>query len=117
MLGDMAVAIHPEDTRYQHLIGRHVRLPLCERSIPIIADEYVDPAFGTGCVKITPAHDFNDYQMGQRHHLVPLNIFTLDGKINDLAPIEYQGMDRFEARKRILADLDAQGLLYETKAT
>lgn len=115
MLGDMAVAVHPEDTRYRHMIGRHVRLPLCERSIPVIADEYVDPAFGTGCVKITPAHDFNDYQMGKRHHLVPLNIFTLDGKINDLAPIDYQGMDRFEARKRILADLEMQGLLVETK--
>lgn len=115
MLGDMAVAVHPEDTRYQHIIGRHVRLPLCERSIPVIADEYVDPTFGTGCVKITPAHDFNDYQMGKRHHLVPLNIFTLDGKINDLAPIDYQGMDRFEARKKILADLEMQGLLVETK--
>nr|HQU62438.1 class I tRNA ligase family protein [Nitrosomonas sp.] len=85
MLGDVAVAVHPEDERYQHLIGRHVRLPLCERSIPVIADSYVDPEFGTGCVKITPAHDFNDYQMGQRHQLVPINIFTLDGKINDLA--------------------------------
>jgi valyl-tRNA synthetase len=115
MLGDMAVAVHPRDIRYQHMIGRHVRLPLCERSIPIIADEYVDPAFGTGCVKITPAHDFNDYQMGQRHQLIPLNIFTLDGKINDLAPTEYQGMDRFEARKKILSDLEAQGLLFETK--
>jgi valyl-tRNA synthetase len=115
MLGDMAVAVHPKDIRYQHMIGRHVRLPLCERSIPIIADEYVDPAFGTGCVKITPAHDFNDYQMGQRHQLIPLNIFTLDGKINDLAPTEYQGMDRFEARKKILADLETKGLLFETK--
>lgn len=115
MLGDMAVAVHPKDIRYQHMIGRHVRLPLCERSIPVIADEYVDPKFGTGCVKITPAHDFNDYQMGQRHQLIPLNIFTLDGKINDLAPIEYQGMDRFEARKKILVNLEAQGLLVETK--
>ena len=115
MLGDMAVAVHPDDARYQHLIGRHVRLPLCERSIPVIADAYVDPEFGSGCVKITPAHDFNDYQMGQRHKLVPLSIFTLDGKINDLAPAEYQGLDRFDARKRIIADLDAQGLLVETK--
>lgn len=115
MLGDMAVAVHPDDSRYQHLIGRHVRLPLCERSIPVIADEYVDPSFGTGCVKITPAHDFNDYQMGQRHKLVPLSIFTLDGKINDLAPSEYQSMDRFEARKRIITDLEALGLLVETK--
>ncbi len=115
MLGDMAVAVHPDDPRYQHLIGRHVRLPLCERSIPVIADAYVDPAFGTGCVKITPAHDFNDYQVGQRHKLVPLNILTLDGKINDLAPAEYQGLDRFDARKKIISDLQNQGLLVETK--
>jgi valyl-tRNA synthetase len=115
MLGDVAVAVHPEDPRYQHLIGRHVRLPLCERTIPIIADTYVDREFGTGCVKITPAHDFNDYQVGQRHHLAALNIFTLDGKINDLAPIDYQGMDRFEARKKIVADLESQGFLVETK--
>src|SRR5687768_8646254 len=115
MLGDMAVAVHPDDQRYRHLIGLHVRLPLCERSIPIIADAYVDPEFGTGCVKITPAHDFNDYQVGQRHRLVPLNIFTLDGKINDLAPAEYQGLDRFEARKKIISDLKDQRLLVETK--
>lgn len=115
MLGDVAVAVHPEDARYQHLTGRHVRLPLCERSIPVIADSYVDPEFGTGCVKITPAHDFNDYQMGQRHQLVPINIFTLDGKINDLAPTKYQGMDRFEARKIIVSDLETHGYLVETK--
>ena len=115
MLGDMAVAVHPDDARYRHLIGRHVRLPLCERTIPIIADTYVDPEFGTGCVKITPAHDFNDYQVGQRHKLVPLNIFTLDGKINDLAPIVYQGLDRFEARKKVIVDLEQQGFLVETK--
>ncbi len=115
MLGDVAVAVHPDDSRYQHLIGRHVRLPLCERTIPIIADSYVDLGFGTGCVKITPAHDFNDYQVGQRHHLVPINIFTLDGKINDLAPTDYHGMDRFDARKKIIADLQAQGFLVETK--
>ncbi|GAO35060.1 valyl-tRNA synthetase [Sulfuricella sp. T08] len=115
MLGDMAVAVHPDDERYQHLIGKHVRLPLCERTIAIIADDYVDPAFGTGCVKITPAHDFNDYQVGLRHHLEPLSILTLDAKINDLAPSEYQGMDRYEARKKIIADLEAQGLLVETK--
>ncbi|WP_394807947.1 valine--tRNA ligase [Nitrosomonas sp.] len=115
MLGDVAVAVHPDDPRYQHLIGRHVRLPLCERTIPIIADTYVDLEFGTGCVKITPAHDFNDYQVGQRHHLVPINIFTLDGKINDLAPTEYQGLDRFDARKKIIADLETQGFLVETK--
>ncbi|WP_090826669.1 valine--tRNA ligase [Nitrosovibrio tenuis] len=115
MLGDMAVAVHPDDARYRHLIGRHARLPLCERNIPIIADPYVDPAFGTGCVKITPAHDFNDYQVGQRHKLVPLNIFTLEGRINDLAPVEYQGLDRFDARKKVIADLEQQGFLVETK--
>ncbi len=115
MLGDVAVAVHPDDPRYQHLIGRHVRLPLCERTIPIIADTYVDKEFGTGCVKITPAHDFNDYQVGQRHHLAPVNILTLDGKINDLAPLDYQGMDRFDARKKIVADLEAQDYLVEVK--
>ena len=115
MLGDVAVAVHPDDPRYRHLIGRHVRLPLCERTIPIIADTYVDLEFGTGCVKITPAHDFNDYQVGQRHHLTPINIFTLDGKINEFAPEQYQGMDRFDARKKIIADLEAQGFLMETK--
>ena len=115
LLGDMAVAVHPEDERYRHLIGKHVRLPLCERTIPIIADDYVDKEFGTGCVKITPAHDFNDYQVGQRHHLEPLSIFTLDAKINELAPSQYQGMDRFDARKRIVADLEAQGYLVEIK--
>lgn len=115
MLGDMAVAVNPDDDRYSHLIGKHLRLPLSERTIPIIGDSYVDPTFGTGCVKITPAHDFNDYQMGLRHKLVPLNIFTLDGKINELAPSEYQGLDRFDARKRILADLEAHELLVETR--
>ena len=115
MLGDMAVAVHPDDPRYRHLIGRHVRLPLCERSIPIIADTYVDPEFGTGCLKITPAHDFNDYQVGKRHGLVPLGILTLDGRINELAPTQYQGMDRLDARKKIISDLKGQGLLIETK--
>lgn len=115
MLGDMAVAVHPEDERYRHLIGQHLRLPLSERTIPIIADDYVDPTFGTGCVKITPAHDFNDYQVGLRHKLIPLNIFTLDGKINECAPTEYQGIDRFDARKKIISDLEAQGLLVETR--
>src|SRR3954447_12590968 len=115
MLGDMAVAVHPDDARYKHLVGRHLRLPLSERSIPIIADSYVDPGFGTGCVKITPAHDFNDYQVGKRHNLIPLNIFTLDGKINDLAPAEYEGLDRFDARKKIISDLEQQGLLVGIK--
>ncbi|MEA5098653.1 MAG: valine--tRNA ligase [Burkholderiaceae bacterium] len=111
MLGDTAVAVDPTDERYQHLIGKMVRLPLCDREIPIIADDYVDKEFGTGCVKITPAHDFNDYQVGQRHSLPQINIFTLDAKINENAPAAYQGMDRFAARKQIVADLDAQGLL------
>jgi len=115
MLGDVAVAVHPDDERYRHLIGKHVRLPLAERSIPIIADSYVDPAFGTGCVKITPAHDFNDWQVGQRHKLIPISIFTLDAKINDLAPTEYQGLDRYDARARIVEDLQAKGLLEDTK--
>ena len=113
MLGDVAVAVNPTDERYTHLVGKMLRLPLCERSIPVIADDYVDAAFGTGCVKITPAHDFNDYQVGQRHKLPPINILTLDAKINDLAPDRYQGMDRFEARKRIIADLEEQSLLVE----
>lgn len=115
MLGDVAVAVNPSDERYTHLVGKMLRLPLCERSIPVIADDYVDAAFGTGCVKITPAHDFNDYQVGQRHKLPPINILTLDAKINDLAPDRYQGMDRFEARKRIIADLEEQSLLVEVK--
>ncbi len=115
LLGDVAVAVHPEDARYKHLIGLRLQLPLCNRTIPIIADEYVDPAFGTGCVKITPAHDFNDYAMGQRHNLTPINIFTLDAKINEHAPASYQGLDRFEARKQILADLEKHNLLAATK--
>ncbi len=115
MLGDVAVAVNPEDERYRHLIGRHLRLPLCQRTIPVIADDYVDPAFGTGCVKITPAHDFNDYQVGQRHHLVPINILTLDARINEMGPAEYQGLDRYQARDKILADLEAQGLLAAAK--
>ena len=115
MLGDVAVAVHPDDPRYRHLIGQRVMLPLTGRTIPIIADTYVDPAFGTGCVKITPAHDFNDYQMGQRHKLASIPIFTLDARINDNSPEAYRGLDRFEARARILADLEAQGLLDSVK--
>ncbi len=111
LLGDSAVAVHPEDTRYQHLIGKTIDLPLTKRKINIIADDYVDQAFGTGCVKITPAHDFNDYEMGQRHGLDILNIFTDDAKINDAVESAYVGMDRFVARKQIIQDLDAQGLL------
>jgi len=115
MLGDVAVAVDPTDERYTHLIGKMLILPLCNRQIPIIADEYVDKEFGTGCVKITPAHDFNDYAVGQRHKLELINILTLDAKINENAPTAYQGMDRFAARKQIVADLDAQGLLAEVK--
>ena len=111
MLGDVAVAVNPEDERYTGIIGKMIRLPLTDRLIPVIADEYVDKAFGTGCVKITPAHDFNDYAVGARHGLEPINIFTLDAKINDNAPEAYQGMDRFVARKKIVADLQEQGLL------
>lgn len=111
MLGDAAVAVHPDDSRYQHLIGQTITLPLCDREIPIIADDYVDPEFGTGCVKITPAHDFNDYAMGQRHDLPLINIFDDSANINNNAPAAYQGMERFAARKQIVADLDAQGLL------
>jgi valyl-tRNA synthetase len=116
MLGDVAVAVHPEDERYAHLIGTKLHLPLSGREIPVIADDYVDREFGTGCVKITPAHDFNDYAIGQRHKLEPINIFTLDAKVNDNAPEKYRGLDRYEARKAVLADLEAAGLLVETKA-
>src|SRR5690606_28550089 len=111
MLGDVAVAVDATDTRYQALVGKMLKLPLCDREIPLITDEYVDKNFGTGCVKITPAHDFNDYAVGQRHKLDKLSILTLDAKINDAAPAAYQGMDRYVARKQIVADLDAQGLL------
>jgi len=115
MLGDVAVAVNPEDARYTALIGTEVVLPLTGRRIRVIADDYVDATFGTGCVKITPAHDFNDWQVGVRHQLTPINVLTLDAKINDHAPAPYRGLDRFEARKRVLADLEAQGLLGETK--
>jgi valyl-tRNA synthetase len=143
MLGDAAVAVHPEDQRYKHLHGKRLRLPITGREIPVILDEYVDREFGTGAVKITPAHDFNDYAIGQRHKLPQFNIFTLDAKVVsdtdwvsraakpggagkvrsnyiDLAvdigiPAKYQGLDRYEARKVVLADLEAAGLLVETK--
>ncbi len=111
MLGDSAVAIHPEDERYTHLIGKTIDLPLTDRKITIIADDYVDMAFGTGCVKITPAHDFNDYEMGQRHDLDIINILTDDAKINDTVKSAYVGMDRFDARKQMVKDLDEQGLI------
>ncbi|HEY5624714.1 MAG TPA: valine--tRNA ligase [Gammaproteobacteria bacterium] len=111
MLGDTAVAVHPDDDRYRSLIGKMVILPLAEREIPVIADEYVDPEFGTGCVKITPAHDFNDYEVGRRHDLEMINILDEDANLNDDAPEAYRGLNRFEARKRVVADLDALGLL------
>jgi valyl-tRNA synthetase len=111
MLGDTAVMVHPEDERYKHLIGKMVKLPLTDREIPIIADAYVDLEFGTGCVKVTPAHDFNDYAVGQRHKLPIISILTLDAKINDNAPEKYRCMDRFDARKAVVADLEAAGVL------
>ena len=111
MLGDSAVAVHPEDERYQHLVGKFINLPLSDRKIPIIADDYVDKEFGTGCVKITPAHDFNDYEIGQRHNLEIINVLTDDAKINANAPISYRGLDRFEARKVIVSDLNKQNLI------
>jgi valyl-tRNA synthetase len=115
MLGDVAVAVNPEDPRYAAAIGKELLLPLVERRIPVIADAYVDKEFGTGCVKITPAHDFNDWQVGQRHGLTPIGIFTLDAKINDNAPAKYRGMDRFVARKAVLADLAAADLIASEK--
>jgi valyl-tRNA synthetase len=115
MLGDTAVAVHPEDERYQHLIGSTITLPLVGREIPIIADDYVDRDFGTGCVKITPAHDFNDAEMGQRHNLEKINILTIDAAINDNAPEKYQGLDRYKARKVIVQDFDDLGLLDSIK--
>ncbi len=115
LLGDTAVAVNPEDERYRDLVGKQLVLPLCGRTIPVIADDYVDREFGTGCVKITPAHDFNDYAVGQRHDLPQINVLTLDAKINENGPGTYRGLDRYDARKRIVADLDAQGLLVAAK--
>jgi valyl-tRNA synthetase len=115
MLGDVALMVHPEDERYKHLIGQRVTLPLCSRDIPVIADDYVDMAFGTGVVKVTPAHDVNDYAVGQRHKLPIIGVLTLDAAINENAPEKYRGLDRFVARKQIVADLDAQGFLVEVK--
>jgi valyl-tRNA synthetase len=115
MLGDTAVAVHPDDERYRNLIGKDVELPLTGRTIPIIADEYVDPEFGSGALKITPAHDFNDYVVGERHGLPKINIFTIDARTNDEAPPRYRDLDRFEARERVVADLEQQGLLAKTE--
>ena len=111
MLGDSAVAVHPDDDRYRGLVGGTVELPLTGRTVPVIADSHVDPEFGTGCVKITPAHDFNDYEMGQRHDLPLLNIFTIDAAINDNAPGAYRGMDRYDARRQIVRDLQSLDLI------
>jgi len=115
MLGDVAVAVHPKDARYAKLVGKKVTLPLTGRKIPIIADEYVDPEFGSGAVKITPGHDFNDYQVGRRHGLEPISIMTLDAHLNDRAPAKYRGLERFAARKQVVADLKAQGFLVSEK--
>ncbi len=111
LFGDVAVAVHPNDERYQALIGKHIKLPLTEREIPIIADDHVDILFGTGCVKITPAHDFNDYAIGLRHALTPLNIFTKTAHLNDNVPEIYRGLERFKARKKVIDDLTTQGLI------
>jgi len=116
LLGDTAVMVHPEDSRYAHLIGKRVTLPLTGRSVPVIGDDYVDKAFGTGVVKVTPAHDFNDYQVGVRHSLPMINLFTTTATLNENAPEKYRGLDRYEARKLILAELEDLGILVETKA-
>src|SRR5690606_30952915 len=117
MLGDVAVAVHPDDERYQGLIGKFVELPLVGRRIPVIADEYADPALGTGAVKITPAHDFNDFEVGARAGLEPINVFTTRGAIveDDFIPAKYRGLDRFEARKAIVADLTSMAEDNETR--
>ncbi len=115
MLGDVAVMVHPQDARYRHLLGKTVTLPLCDRVIPVIADEYVDPAFGTGVVKVTPAHDLNDYAVGQRHDLPMIGVLTLEATMNNNAPLPYRGMDRFVARKAVVADLETLGVLVEVK--
>jgi valyl-tRNA synthetase len=115
LLGDVAVAVNPKDTRYAPLAGKRVKLPLTERTIPVIQDDYVDPEFGTGCLKITPAHDFNDYAVGQRHKLPQIAVMDLKGKMNENAPQAYRGLDRFEARKRIIADLKSRSLLVSEK--
>jgi valyl-tRNA synthetase len=115
LLGDVAVMVHPQDDRYNALIGQYVRLPLCDREIPVIADDYVDREFGTGVVKVTPAHDANDYAVGQRHQLPIIGVLALDATINEHAPEKYRGLDRFKARKAVVADLEAAGLLVETK--
>ena len=116
MLGDTAVAVHPDDERYKDLVGKHVVLPLVGRRIPIVADDYADPEQGSGAVKITPAHDFNDFEVGKRHGLEMINVFDRDAAMNDAVPEAYRGLDRFEARKRVVADMEAQGLLEKIDA-
>ena len=111
MLGDTGIAVHPDDERYRHLHGRHAVLPLVGRRLRIVADPYSDPEKGTGAVKITPAHDFNDFEVGRRHGLEAIGVIDLEGRINENAPEPYRGLDRFEARKRVVADLEAQGVL------
>ncbi|MBM4231586.1 MAG: valine--tRNA ligase, partial [Gammaproteobacteria bacterium] len=111
LLGDTAVAVNPKDERYVVLVGKSLRLPIVGRLIPVIADDYVDPEFGSGCVKITPAHDFNDYEVGARHGLAQINVFTPDARMNDAVPEQLRGLDRFAARERVLAELDAAGLI------
>ncbi|RLJ36522.1 valine--tRNA ligase [Acidovorax sp. 106] len=115
ILGDVALMVHPEDERYRALVGKMVNLPLCDRQIPVIADDYVDKEFGTGVVKVTPAHDQNDYAVGQRHKLPMICVLTLQATVNENAPVKYQGMDRFVARKAVVADLEAIGALVEVK--
>ncbi len=116
MLGDTAVMVHPEDERYRHLIGRKVRLPLADREIPLIADPSVDPGFGTGCVKVTPAHDFHDFEVAQRHGLPLLNIFDAEARLNDLVPARFRGLERFAAREAVLVELRGRGLLVEERS-
>jgi valyl-tRNA synthetase len=111
MLGDTAVAVNPNDQRYKHLIGQEIELPLCSRNIPIIADDYVDQEFGSGCVKITPGHDFNDFEIGQRHNLDVINIFTKDAKLNSNTPTEFVGLDRFKAREIVIQKMESLGLV------
>ena len=115
MLGDSGVAVHPEDERYSHLVGKHAILPLVGRRLPIVADDYADPETGSGAVKMTPAHDFNDFEVGRRHDLEMINIFDRDARTNDAVPEAYRGLDRYEARKKVVADLEAQGLLVEVE--
>ena len=115
LFGDQAVAVHPEDERYRHLVGKMLKLPLTDREIPVISDEYVDKEFGSGCVKITPAHDFNDFEVGRRHNLECLNVLTKTAKMNENVPEKYRGMDRYECREAVIADLKEAGLLVDVK--